>query len=854
MFSGLAGDLIPRLAGMPDTPSGALGVSHTPEAEDQHPQPWPSEQQTEIIDGVEISDTPTVRVHHPGDLVGVVTSALGAVLLMVLATYAQNTTTGVAEDVQGFASVLRSILIIPVAVLEGIVTLVVPVAVLTELAVRRLGRQVLEALGAGIAALLLCSAVEWALTTFGTSDLVDGLSVRVGGDWTLTVPGYVALLAGLLTTAGPRGRRKTIRWSWNMLWVAIGVVVITGQVSLPGVMIALLVGRVAGLGMRYLAGVQSERAYGAGLIAGIRRVGFDPERVIRVPEPEPGEERQRIAADAYTRNAEHRLYSLTTTDGRLLDVLAFDGDRQVVGSLSRLWRSLRLRGIDGRSVVSMRQAAERSALLSYAARSAGVRTPQLLRIAEAQDSMLLIQEHLPSAAPLADLKPDEITDDVLEAIWSQLRAAHAAGLAHRALTSDSILVDSLLGQPVVWLVGWETGDVASSELARRMDVTQVIALLALRVGAERAVQSAVAVLPDAEIAAVGPLLQTIALPRQTREEMRQHKDVMAELRSALVKRLPEADVEPTQLVRFGARTLLTILLTVVAAVIVLTTVNVKEISDAISQSDWRWSIVAFALGLFTHFAAALVFVAFSPVRLSVWKATLTQTAAAFVAVAAPAGIGPAALNLRMLTKRGVSTTLAAATVALVQVSQFVVTIVLLLVLSVVSGTNQAERFKVPPLAPVIGVVIVVLVAALLLVPGIRQWAMSKVVPTLQQTWPRLIEVVGQPRRLALAFAGNVGMTLGYVFAFEACLAAFGEHLTLIQVALIYLAGNTAGAVVPVPGGIGTIEVSMIALLAGSGVNAGVATSVVLLFRALTYWLRIPIGWVAMRYMQRKGEL
>ncbi len=841
---------------MSDSPSGALGVSHTPGGEDDHPRPdaHSAEQQTEIVDGVEISDTPTVRVHHPGDLVGVIASALGVVLLMVLATYAQNTTTGVAEDVQGFASVLRKILILPVAVLEGIVTLVVPVAVLTELAVRKLGRQLLEALGAGMIALLLCSGLEWALNTFGTQGLVDGLSVRLNGEWTLTVPGYVALLAGLLTAAGTRSRRRTVGWAWNLLWVAVGVVVITGQVSLPGVMISLLVGRVAGMGVRYLSGVQSERAYGASLVTGIRRVGFDPARIIRVPETEPGSPGRRSAADAYTRNSEHRLYELTTQDGRRLDVLAFDGDRQVVGSLSRLWRSLRLRGIDGRSVVSMRQAAERSALLSYAARSAGVRTPQLLRIAEVQDSMLLVQEHLPDAVPIADLDADEITDEMLEAIWSQLNAAHAAGLAHRALTSDTILMDSLLGQPMVWLVGWETGDVASSDLARRMDVAQVIALLALRVGASRAVRSAVAVLPDAMIASIGPLLQTPTLPRQTREEMRQHKDVMTELRSALVKRLPEADVEPTQLVRFGARTLLTILVTAVAAVIVVTTVNVEQISSALRDSDWRWSLVAFALGLFTHFAAALVFVAFSPVRLSLWRATLTQTAAAFVAVAAPAGIGPAALNLRMLTKRGVTTTLAAATVALVQVSQFVVTIVLLLVLSVLSGTNQTERFKVPPTMLIVGAIVVAIVVALLLVPKVRQWVMRKVMPTLQQTWPRLIEVIGQPGRLALAFLGNVSMTLGYVFAFQACLAAFGQELSLIQIALVYLAGNTAGAIVPIPGGIGTIEASMIALLIGAGIGAGVAASVVLLFRALTYWLRIPVGWVAMRYLQKLGEI
>lgn len=856
---------------MPETPSAAAGVSRTQGPDDPR---TPTAPLTETIDGVQIQDTPTVRVHHPTDLLNVVLSALGIVVVMILATYAQNTTTGVAEDVQGFATVLRRILFLPVAVLEGLVTIVVPVAVLTELALRRLGRQLLEALVAGIAALVLCTGVEWALETFGSKALISGMSVRLGDTWTLTVPGYVALLVGLLCASGPRTRRRSVSWSWNLLWIAIGVVLITGQVSLPGLAVALLVGRIGGLGVRYLTGVQSERAYGASLIAGIRRAGFDPARLVRVPggdadadaadhglfgrrRPAPPEPTANpdidATARALNRTSDARVYEMRTTDHQRLDVIVLDGDRQVIGTLSRLWRSLRLRGIDGRSVVSLRQAAERTALVSYAARSAGVRTPQLLRIAEAEDSMLLVKEHPGAAVPLADLGPESISDAMLQAIWQQLRIAHEAGLAHRALTSDTVLVDSLLGQPVVWLVGWATGDVASSELARRLDVMQMVALLALRVGAQRAMASAVAVLADDDIAAAGPLLQTVALPRQTREEMRQHPEVLTELRSALVQRLPEADVEPEQLVRFGARTVLSIVVTVAAIVVVLATINVDQITHAISDSDWRWSVVGFLFGMSTLFGGALAFVAYSPVKLSVWRATLTQTAATFVALAAPAGLGPAALNLRMLTRRGVTTSLAVATVALVQVSQFVVTILILVILSIASGSNQATRFTVGPETLIVIGVLAAAIAALLLVPQVRQWVLRKTLPTLRQTWPRLIEVIGEPKRLTLAIAGNVLMTMGYVLAFEACLLAFGQHLSIVQVALIYLAGNTAGALVPTPGGIGTVEASLIFLLS-TAVNPGVAASVALLFRAVTYWLRIPFGWAAMRYLQRTNEL
>jgi len=38
------------------------------------------------------------------------------------------------------------------------------------------------------------------------------------------------------------------------------------------------------------------------------------------------------------------------------------------------------------------------------------------------------------------------------------------------------------------------------------------------------------------------------------------------------------------------------------------------------------------------------------------------------------------------------------------------------------------------------------------------------------------------------------------------------------------------------------------------VPPGVAPSVAIIYRVVSYWARIPLGFVAMRYLQRKGEL
>jgi len=833
--------------------------------------------------GVEIVDTPSVMVHHQADLLNLVLSALGIGLMILLAIYAHGTTEGVTQDVRGVSTVLRNILLVPANVLEGLLTLVVPILVLTELAFRRLGRQVLEALAAAVLALLLGVVTLWMLRTWGSTALVASLTVEIDGQHILAIPVLLSAIAGLLTAAGTRARRRTVRWSWNLVWIVLGISLITGQISLPGAVITVLLGRIGGLAVRFVAGVYSERAYGAELVAGIRRAGFQPVRLVRVDgNDDEGHltatataEAKEPAAEALARSGDKRVYAMTTENGERFDVIALDGDRQVIGQIGRFWRSIRLRGIDRRSVASLRQVAERSALLGYTARAAGVRTPRILGLAEAADSMLLVQQHPVDAVPLSDVPESELTDAVLDRIWRQVQLAHDAGIAHRSLTADVVLLGGVHSaatgrvpevrsddtpngdnSPIaqVWLTSWENGDVASSDLARRMDLVQLVALLALRVGADRAVASAVRILPDATLASIGPLLQTVGLPRSTRDEARKHKGIIAELRTALVDRLPEAVVEPEPLVKFGARRALTIVLAMGAAYVIITTMNFRQITESLTGASPWWSLIALAFGMITFLGAAMNLIGFSPVRLNAWHVLLTELAASFVASFAPAGVGPATLNLRLLTKRGASGALAVATVALIQVSGFLVTVALLVGISLATGSGGA--LKGLPSATILTALLLLVVAIgiVFVVPAARRWVLKKIVPSLQQMWPRLAAVLGQPGRLALGLGGSLVVTVGYLAAFYSSVQAFGRTLPIVDLALIYLLGSALGSATPFPGGMGAIEIALVAGLTGAQIPAAIAASAVVLFRVLTYWIRIPIGWFAMRYLERAHVL
>ncbi|WP_062077162.1 lysylphosphatidylglycerol synthase transmembrane domain-containing protein [Demequina globuliformis] len=808
--------------------------------------------------GVAVFDAPQQRVHRMTDLLAGIGTIVGIVLTLLLGAYGSSTTAGFAEDVQGIASLLQRLLVAPVNIFSGIVTLVVPTAVIIDLAVRREPRRILEVLGAGILAFIATVVAAYTTITWGSEELVASLSIKgAEGEMVVQLPAYLAAVAAMLTAAGLRTTKRVLAWSWPLVWISAAVGIISGIVTLPAALTVVLIGRASGLVLRYLIGSSADRAYGGALADGIRRAGFEPRRIVRADsrdeyEPEGAD----AVAAALGRTRSGRVYAVTTREGHQLVVLALDGDQHAAGFLTKLWQTIRFRGLDARAEVSLRQTAESTALVSHAARTAGVRTARVLGMSQARDTMLIVYQRPAAVRPLSEVPPEDVDDAMLDATWEQLAQAHAAGISHRKLSSDTILLSKSdgYGAPIMWITSWDMGEVASSSLARRIDTVQLLASLATIVGAERAAQSAYRALGADEIEQVAPLLQSIVLPRDTRSALKANKDLMPQLREQLVALVPAAEVNPQDIARFGWRTIFTFVAAIIAVTFLITRFNTQQLIDALQQANWWWVGAAAIWGMLTFAGAGIALMAFSPVRLPAWRAIVAQVAAAYIALAVPAGIGPAALNLRLLTKRRVPTPLAVATVALVQVSAVIVTVVGLFALTLFTG-SEGTLASLPSTSVLVGVgVVMAVVVAFMLVPKVRRWVVGKVMPPVRQTWPRLVQILGQPMRLLAGLGGNLLQTGAYVGAFYCTLEAFGQDLAVMDVAVVYFLSNAVGAVVPTPGGLGAVEAALIAGLGSAGVPLGVATPVVLIYRFITYWARIPLGYAAMTWLQRKGEL
>ena len=141
-----------------------------------------------------------------------------------------------------------------------------------------------------------------------------------------------------------------------------------------------------------------------------------------------------------------------------------------------------------------------------------------------------------------------------------------------------------------------------------------------------------------------------------------------------------------------------------------------------------------------------------------------------------------------------------------------------------------------------------IVGTFLFVPTLRRWLATDVRPKLKEVTSDLAELAGEPKRLALIVLGDAGTTLGAALALWASVEAFGGGATFVTCSVVTMVGGTLASAAPTPGGVGAVEAALIGGLAAFGVPAAVGVPSVLLYRVLTCWLPVFVGWPVMRWL------
>jgi uncharacterized membrane protein YbhN (UPF0104 family) len=398
------------------------------------------------------------------------------------------------------------------------------------------------------------------------------------------------------------------------------------------------------------------------------------------------------------------------------------------------------------------------------------------------------------------------------------------------------------------------GDVAASDLQLRLDLAQLLAELALLVGPDRAARSARQKLSADELAAVVPLIQPVVLYRSTRIAAGRRKDVLPALRKGLLAASPGPEGPPVQIERIRLRTVLTLVAAVFAAYILAVDLTKTSFSETLRQADWRWGAAALALSALTYVGAAFALTGFVLERLKFVQTLLTQVACSFVTLVTPAAVGGVALNLRYLRKEKVASGDAVASVGVSQVIAFTLHLILLVIFIALAGSSHDTSIRPPDWTYIALAILVSVALVVLAVPAGRKLLLSRLTSTLSQVVPRLLDIAQQPAKLAEGVGGALLVDFAYISCLAVSVRAFGGSLPFATVAVVYLTGSAIGSAVPTPGGIGAVEAALSAGLTAAGLHGTVAFSSVLLFRTVTFWLPVPLGWLALNYLQRREVL
>jgi glycosyltransferase 2 family protein len=810
-----------------DPPEGAL----------QGPPAPAGARSARVAAEVRIDDYLAPRARVPSDLLRCVTACVEIALLFGLGWLATATARGAEHDLVQVSQKIESGFTW-LLIAASVALFALPVALACWLIFLGQYRRLAEGTAIGLIAGGVTAGFNALLRLSGLAALHLALAL---GNTRIDVP-LDTYLAGLVAFMAVVGMTGLPRWR-TAFWLTIAVYCVASlaasgrTTTILSLLISVLIGQAVGSGLRYAIGTDTERPSAADIAAALSDVVAPVVEIRRVAEI----------------GTENRRYSARTGNGEHLEVTVFDRDQQTAAVVYRIYRRLLLKSQVSRGApLTLSRAVERRALMTYAVRDAGVRTPRLRALMRVgPEAAVLAIDHV-DGTTLADL-PGTPSDEQLERVWDALHQLHRHRVTHRSLTADRIALSGDDDCEVTLLEPGD-GDVAATDLQLRLDNAQLVATMALLVGADRAGDIAVHEIGRAEAARLVPLLQPVVMHRTTRAALRQHKDVLPALRKRLVGNVAETDLPAEQLERFRPRTVVTLVATIIAVYFVIGEFSKHSIGDMIRQSDWRWLVLTIVLTAVTYLGAAWTLSGFVLERLHLFRTLLAQLAGSFITLVTPAAVGGIAINLRYLRKADVEPADAAASVGVSQVFAFALHITLLIIFAALAGTTGRASFRVPGWVYIALGVLAGAVLLVLAVPASRRLVRSRLAPTLSQVIPRLLDIAQRPAKLVEGIGGALLVSLGYIFCLYASVEAVGAHAALPSIAVVFLTGNAIGSAFPTPGGLGAVEGALTLGLKLAGVPGANALAAVFLFRFVTFWLPVPVGWGAMSFLQHRDYL
>jgi glycosyltransferase 2 family protein len=662
---------------------------------------------------------------------------------------------------------------------------------------------------------------------FEASDRLSTLPAQILDD-----SRWIAMLAAVLTVSGPWLPARWRHWWWTLLLAFVPIHLIISAIVPARSLIGLAVGWFVGALVVLVVGTPALEVPLDGAVRAMAKRGFFVSRLVVVRPAGPGA----LVLCATSKDL---------NDEAIEAAIELYGPHQRSGgALRQLWWKLRLRGAETAPLqTSMRRAVEHRALMAIAVGDAGVANTSTIAVATLDRGWTLYAHKPVRGIPLDQCAK---TTPVAQ-VWESLRTLHDQQISHGDLRSHEITVDD----GTVLFGGFGSAEYGATDAQLQSDLAQLLVTTSALYEAEPAVGAAIEAFGKDAILTASRRLTKAAVPKRIRESVADPGGVISSSR-AEVKRQTGADQIKTETITRFSRSQV-VQLVLLGALVYVAYPFISTVPTFLSElgtANWWWALLGVVISALTYVGAAAALWACTDGEVNFWKLSIAQVANTFAATTTPAGVGGLALSTRILQKGGLTAVRATAAVAVQQSVQVIMHLLLLILFSTVAGASADLSHFVPnaTVLYLIGGVALGIVGTFLFVPKLRHWLSTAVRPQVNEVTNDLIELVREPKRLSLIVLGCTGTTLGAALALWTSVEAFGGGATFVTCTVVTMVGGTLASAAPTPGGVGAVEAALIGGLAAFGVPAAVAVPSVLLYRVLTCWLPVFIGWPVMRWL------
>ncbi|MFD4509880.1 YbhN family protein [Streptomyces sp. NPDC058457] len=269
-------------------------------------------------------------------------------------------------------------------------------------------------------------------------------------------------------------------------------------------------------------------------------------------------------------------------------------------------------------------------------------------------------------------------------------------------------------------------------------------------------------------------------------------------------------------------------------------------TDRLADADGEWLVLACLAALATWVCAAVAQQGAVVEQLPKGRLVAVQFAAGAANHLLPAGAGAAVVNLRFLTRCGLSTRSSATALAVKAAVGGIVRCVLGVALLVASPGTVPLSVRIPHvlvLLPVAAGAAVLAVA----ISGRLGRVVSRALADVR-------DVHRCRARACALWGGSVAFALLHAGVVVAVVHAIGLGLPTSRVVMAYLVASGAAALLPTPGGLGSLDAALAVGLTAAGAPGPAAVSAVLGYRLLTGWLPMLPGLLVLALLARRSAL